>query len=92
MSKILEIIRTDARHVFTNVISLVVCVGMIVIPSFYAWFNIAGSWDPYGNTHNIKVALVNDDAGYKSDLMPVSVNMGERIRSEERRVGKECRL
>ena len=84
MSKILEIIRTDARHVFTNVISLVVCVGMIVIPSFYAWFNIAGSWDPYGNTHNIKVALVNDDAGYKSDLMPVSVNMGERITTQLR--------
>ena len=84
MNKILQIARTDAVHVFTNVISLVVCVGMIVIPSFYAWFNIAGSWDPYGNTHNIKVALVNDDQGYKSELMPVEVNMGERITSQLR--------
>ena len=84
MNKILQIIQTDARHVFTNVISLVVCVGMIVVPSFYAWFNIAGSWDPYGNTHNIRVALVNDDAGYKSDLMPVEVNVGERITSQLR--------
>lgn len=84
MNRILQIIQTDARHVFTNVISLVVCVGMIVVPSFYAWFNIAGSWDPYGNTHNIRVALVNDDAGYKSDLMPVEVNVGERITSQLR--------
>ncbi|MDD5800059.1 MAG: YhgE/Pip domain-containing protein [Coriobacteriales bacterium] len=84
MNKIFEIIRTDARHIFTNVISLVVCVGMIVVPSFYAWFNTAASWDPYGNTSNLKIALVNSDEGYKSDLMPVEVNMGERIVSQLR--------
>ena len=53
MRKIWELIRYDARRVFTNVISLVVCVGMIVVPCFYAWLNIAGSWDPYGNTKNL---------------------------------------
>ncbi|MGN0286489.1 MAG: YhgE/Pip family protein [Atopobiaceae bacterium] len=84
MSKIFQIIRTDARHIFTNVISMVVCVGMIVVPSFYAWFNIAAAWDPYGNTSNLKIALVNSDEGYKSDLMPVEVNMGERIVSQLR--------
>ena len=84
MSRILALIRADAQHVFTNVISLVVCVGMIVVPSFYAWFNIAGSWDPYGNTHNLRVALVNADQGYKGDLMPLRVNMGERIVSQLR--------
>ena len=45
MSRVWSFIRRDARNVCRNVISLVVCVGMVVIPSFYAWFNIAGSWD-----------------------------------------------
>ncbi|RRF94922.1 MAG: YhgE/Pip domain-containing protein [Coriobacteriaceae bacterium] len=72
----------DAHNVFKNVISLVVCVGMIVIPSFYAWFNIWGSWDPYKNTANLKVAVVNLDEGYTSDLIPVDVNLGERTESE----------
>lgn len=84
MRKIWELIRYDARHVFTNVISLVVCVGMIVVPCFYAWFNIAASWDPYGNTKNLKVAVANADSGYTSELAPVSLNMGERMVSELR--------
>lgn len=84
MRKIWELIRYDARRVFTNVISLVVCVGMIVVPCFYAWFNIAGSWDPYGNTKNLKVAVANSDDGYASELIPVSLNMGERMTSELR--------
>ena len=40
MSKLFSLIRRDFRHVINNVIALVVCVGMIVIPCFYAWFNI----------------------------------------------------
>ena len=82
MSKIFALVKRDASHVFANVISLVVCVGMIVVPCFYAWFNIAGSWDPYGNTKNLKVALANSDAGYTSDLIPVNINMGERMVSD----------
>ena len=84
MSKIFALIKRDASHVFANVISLVVCVGMIVVPCFYAWFNIAGSWDPYGNTKNLKVALANSDAGYTSELIPVNINMGERMVSDLR--------
>ena len=68
----------DARHLSANVISLVVVVGLIVVPSFYAWFNIVGSWDPYGNTKNLKVAVANSDEDYTSELMPVSINVGER--------------
>ena len=84
MRKIWEFIRLDAKHVFANVISLVVCVGMIVVPSFYAWFNIAGSWDPYGNTSNLKVAVANCDKGYTGELLPITLNMGERMESSLR--------
>ena len=52
MSKLMSLIRRDFHNLRGNVISLVVIVGIIVVPTFYAWFNIAGSWDPYGNTKN----------------------------------------
>ena len=80
--RFMKVAAYDAHNVFKNVISLVVCVGMIVIPSFYAWFNIWGSWDPYKNTANLKVAVVNLDEGYTSDLIPVDVNFGVRTESE----------
>lgn len=84
MSKIWSFIKRDARRLHLNVISLVVIVGIIVVPTFYAWFNIAGSWDPYGNTDNLKVAVANCDAGYSSDLMPVEINFGDRVEAELR--------
>ena len=81
MQRFFAFVKRDAEHVFASVISLVVCVGMVVVPSFYAWFNIAGSWDPYGNTGNLKVAVANSDAGYTGELIPMSLNMGERMTS-----------
>ena len=82
MRKIWRIFRIDAMHATKNVISLIVCVGLVVIPSLYAWFNIAGSWDPYGNTGNLKVAVANSDEGFQSDAIPVKINLGERVASD----------
>ena len=33
----------------------------------YAWPNILSSWDPYGHTNNIKVAVTSEDAGATVD-------------------------
>ncbi|MDJ1121328.1 YhgE/Pip domain-containing protein [Olsenella sp. YH-ols2217] len=79
MRKVWRIFVTDIKHATSNVIALVVCIGLIAVPSLYAWFNIAGSWDPYANTGNLKVAVANCDEGYTSDLVPVSINVGERV-------------
>lgn len=38
-----------------------------------------GQLEPYGNTKALKVAVANNDKGYKSDLIPVRVNVGETI-------------
>ncbi|MBM6756652.1 YhgE/Pip domain-containing protein [Collinsella tanakaei] len=79
MHRLLSFIRRDTRHAYANAVSIVVMVGILVVPSFYAWFNIAGSWDPYGNTKNLKVALVNEDEGYESDLVPLKLNLGDEV-------------
>ena len=79
MKAIWRIIRHDARQASQNAITLVVVIGMIVVPSFYAWFNIAGSWDPYGNTKNLEVAVANNDRGYEGELVPVKLDLGDRI-------------
>ena len=40
-----------------NVIAMIVIMGITVIPTLYAWFNISASWDPYGNTGALKLAV-----------------------------------
>ncbi|MBE6469863.1 MAG: YhgE/Pip domain-containing protein [Coriobacteriaceae bacterium] len=84
MSNIVRIFKHDLSRVRRSVIGLIVAVGLVIIPCLYAWFNIAGSWDPYGNTGGIKVAVANEDEGYESDLIPVKVNMGDSVISSLR--------
>jgi putative membrane protein len=73
------IFKRDICHATRNVIAVIVSMGLVVVPALYAWFNIAASWDPYGNTKALKVAVANTDKGYKSELIPVRINVGETI-------------
>lgn len=79
MKNIMRIFRGDLAHATKNVIGAIVLVGLIVVPALYAWFNIAGSWDPYENTGDLKVAVANEDKGYQSDLIPLEVSMGDSV-------------
>ena len=79
MKMIWGIFKRDMCHATRNVIAVIVSMGLVVVPALYAWFNIAASWNPYGNTKALKVAVANNDKGYKSDLIPVRVNVGETI-------------
>ena len=46
-----------------NIGLIVIVLGLMVLPSLYAWFNIKASWDPYGNTKGIQIAVSNQDVG-----------------------------
>ena len=69
MKKIFQIFARDMRRLFTNPAAAIVMVGVCVLPSLYAWFNIAANMDPYGNPSNIKVAIANCDAGASTEMM-----------------------
>ena len=81
MKMILRIARDDAGRIRHNVIALIIILGLAIVPSMYAWFNIAASWDPYGNTSELKVALANTDKGYQGELLPLELNVGDKIES-----------
>ena len=74
-----RIFKGDVRLVATNAIGLMVAIGLVVVPALYAWFNIAGTWDPYENTGGLKVAVANEDVGYTSSLLPTDVNVGKSV-------------
>lgn len=81
MRNIARLFLLDLRHLADNVIAAVVVAGLVLVPPLYAWLTTAGFWDPYSNTGRIKVAVANDDEGYRSDLIPVKVNAGESVTS-----------
>ena len=81
MRNIWTIFTRDIRKIRTNVIALIVVLGVTVVPCLYAWFNIAASWDPYGNTGNLKVAVASVDEGYTGNLIPLQLNLGDQVLS-----------
>ena len=84
MRGILHLIRRDLRHSVMNVMAIIVMFGLVVIPSLFTWFNVLASWDPFGNTKNLTVAVASTDEGYQSDLVPIRVNVGEQVLSQLR--------
>lgn len=75
--KILGIMVHDFKKIFTNPIAAIVAVGVLILPSLYAWFNIKASWDPYGSTNNLAVAVANADKG--TEVQGVELNIGKSI-------------
>ena len=63
MKNIIRIARNDIHNIRKNVIALIVIFGITIVPSLYAWFNIAANMDPYANTSGIRVAIANCDTG-----------------------------
>ena len=63
MRTALRIFRRDLKRILRNPIAVIVTLGVCIIPSLYAWFNIAANWDPYKNTSGVSVAVVSNDEG-----------------------------
>lgn len=63
MRNAFRIFRRDLKRILRNPAALLVIIGVSIIPSLYAWFNIVANIDPYANTSGIKVAVANNDSG-----------------------------
>ncbi|WEV75327.1 YhgE/Pip domain-containing protein [Bifidobacterium sp. ESL0800] len=79
MRTIWSLFRGDLRRMTSNIISIIILMGLVVIPALFTWFNVTASWDPFGNTKNLKFAVASVDDGYSSDLMPVKMKLGDQV-------------
>ena len=77
MKQIFEIFKSDIKEIFRKVNTWIIIIGLIFLPSMYAWPNILSSWDPYSHTNNIKVAVISEDEG--ATVEGKNVNIGESL-------------
>ncbi|ETT85644.1 YhgE/Pip domain-containing protein [Viridibacillus sp. FSL R5-0477] len=77
MKNIWEIYKRDIKSIFSNWVAAVILGGLIILPSLYAWLNIAASWDPYAKTSQIPVGIVNEDGGAK--IQSQHIDAGEEL-------------
>ncbi|CAM3769186.1 YhgE/Pip domain-containing protein [Alkalicoccus chagannorensis] len=70
---ITAIIKQDMKNIRRVPLIAVLLGGLAVLPALYAWLNLSAAWDPYDNTGDVPVAVVNEDDGVTVDDTYVSV-------------------
>ena len=82
MNNIIKIYKQDIKNIVTNYAAFITIIALCILPSMYAWFNIAASWNPYSKeaTSQIQIGVVNNDAG--AELNGTSINLGNTIIDE----------
>lgn len=79
MKQIWAIFLRDIKNIGKNPVAVIVALGIMILPSLYAWFNIAANWDPYGNTKGLRVAVASLDQGTRIEQLDTTVNIGDMI-------------
>ena len=79
MRNIIRIMLSDWKRLSTNVVAVVVIIGLSVIPCLYAWFNILSNWAPYEEdaTGRLSVAVASEDQGIA--IGSIELNVGSTI-------------
>lgn len=63
MKNALRVFKRDLKGMVKNPIAILIIVGLCIVPSLYAFINIKACWDPYTNTSQLPIAVVNSDKG-----------------------------
>lgn len=79
MITIFRVFLSDVKRLRSNVVAIVIIMGLSIIPALYAWFNIMSNWDPYGTsaTSQMKVAVCSQDSGV--EIGSLSLNVGDEV-------------
>lgn len=70
-------IKREWKNIFHNTWIKIVLVAIMIIPSIYACVFLGSMWDPYGNTSEIPVAVVNEDQSVVYN--DTSLSVGEEL-------------
>lgn len=82
MKNALSILRNDLRGIKNNVMTAIVVFGLVIIPLLFSTFNVLASWNPFGNTDQLKIAVASADEGHESDLASLRINLGDQVLSQ----------
>lgn len=81
MKNVLRVYARDVLRLLKAPAAVVVVLVLIALPSLYTWFNVIGFWNPYDNTGNLRVCVVNEDRGATSEATG-QLDLGDQILDE----------
>jgi len=77
MKNIFKIFVNDFKRILKKPVTITILLGLSFLPGLYAWIYITCTWDPYENTGNLPIAIVNKDKG--ATILDSNINMGNSL-------------
>ncbi|MDO5023726.1 YhgE/Pip domain-containing protein [Slackia piriformis] len=81
VGNVLRVFWRDVKRIAKVPPAWLVVVFLIVLPSIYTWFNVIGFWNPYENTGNMRVCVVNEDKSVEDETLG-RLDLGAQIIGE----------
>ena len=81
VGNVLRVFWRDVKRIAKVPPAWLVVVFLIVLPSIYTWFNVIGFWNPYENTGNMRVCVVNEDRSVEDETLG-HLDLGAQIVGE----------
>lgn len=47
MNTMWKLFTGDIKRLTSNVVSIIIVIGLVMIPGLFTWFNVAACWDPF---------------------------------------------
>lgn len=78
--RIIDIILMDLHALTSNVVAIVMVIGLCVVPCLFAWFNILSNWAPFEKdaTSRIPIAVAVEDKGVET--LGLKANVGDKFK------------
>lgn len=81
MGNVLRVFWRDVKRIAKVPPAWLVVLFLVVLPSIYTWFNVIGFWNPYENTGNMRVCVVNEDKSVEDETLG-HLDLGAQIIGE----------
>ncbi|HIT89815.1 MAG TPA: YhgE/Pip domain-containing protein [Candidatus Merdenecus merdavium] len=77
--------KSEWKQIFQNKMTLIIILGVSLIPMLYTTFFLGSMWDPYGKAEDLPVAIVNLDhpVVYQGQTLNIGENMVDQLKEEK---------
>jgi len=76
-SDFFKIFTHDMKKIFSNVVAIVIMIGLICLPCIYCWTNLLSSWSPYTDLNALNIGVYSMDQGFY--VGDVYINIGQTV-------------
>lgn len=73
----MNMLKAEWKKIFRRPMSVITIIGLLFVPFFYGLIFLSAYWDPYGNTDQLPVAVVNLDEG--ADYHGTKLDIGSKF-------------